>query len=221
MIVEYYSSSHKVWVQGVLHLQLIEDPEPRPCYCVAVKKGAQMRVDVPVDAIRPKMCQGEPVELYSRRNNGQWVAGFIVGEQSRGATTLGYRAQIEHSGVDLDHVPAMRLRRRFLKGTAVEVYRGPPHGWRPAVVHSEAEQCEDDDDGMALPSRLHKEKSPGDVKGDNPQLRVWNFVPIFEEDGDMKGRPDQEAAPEWVPAYYLRSRSVHLLSNMVPTDFVV
>merc|ERR1712014_116029 len=143
--------SNGTWVPGTLLLRRKTAGVVRPhnftqtpkgiglasiTYNVKLPKVDKPREDVPIDAIRPRFCQAELVDVFSKRDHGTWLPGCIIGHPPQWASTLGYRVMIECEGIILEKVPPLRLRRRFPPGCGVEVYRGSSHGWVPAVVHS-------------------------------------------------------------------------------------
>lgn len=143
-VVEYFSPTHKIWLVGAIHLSIEKSKKwtgnPVFVYNVRVKKSGQMRNRVPVDMLRPPLEPTELVEVFSKRNTGQWMFGTIRGPKAGGNIMKGYKVFLEsQAGVAemlLENVPSWRIRRRFPARSSIEVYRGMVLGWVKAVVHS-------------------------------------------------------------------------------------
>jgi len=78
--------------------------------------------------------------LFVRRGDeGFWVTGSIAGQKSNGKTSPDYKIQILEK--TLERAPAVRIRRYFAPGDAVEVYRGSSRGWVPATVQERLDKA--------------------------------------------------------------------------------
>jgi hypothetical protein len=143
-LVEYYSPTHKIWLIGMIQLTIEKSEKwagtPAFVYNIRLKKSGQLRTKVPLDMIREPFQPTDLVDVFSKRNAGQWMLGAIRGPFSGGNIVKGYKVNIEEqSGAPemlLENVPSWRIRRRFPPRSSVEVYRGPILGWVKAVVHS-------------------------------------------------------------------------------------
>jgi len=143
-MVEYYSPTHKIWLVGELSVSVEKKKKkaanPVIVYNVRVKKSGQLRTRVPLDMIRKPFEPTELVEVFSKRNDGQWLSATIRGPKAGGNIMKGYKVAVEsQAGLPemlLDNVPSWRLRRRFPPRSSIEVYRGVVCGWAKAVVHS-------------------------------------------------------------------------------------
>lgn len=141
-IVEYYSPTHKIWLIGIVQLST-EKSEVRGfpvfVYNVRLRKSGQVRHDVPLDMIRAPFQPTELVEVFSKRNGGQWMLASILGK-APGNICKGYTVRVEETGgtpeMQIDKTPSWRIRRRFPARISIEVYRGPILGWVRSVVHS-------------------------------------------------------------------------------------
>jgi hypothetical protein len=240
--VEYYSAANSTWVPGVVHIAVEKEDDSDGAallaiYNVALSKGSQLRECVALNALRPQFQQAELVDIFSRRGGGMWAPGSITGATGFSATTVGYRVHVEEQNVVLDKVPPSRLRRRFLSGSAVEVYRGAARGWCPAVVHSAG--CQ----GIPVQSSSQlagagPEAPPTDtvIPGDTPATegdvenpaqataarshdlliaQRWVNVPLYEEAAGQEGRssaPLPAEPQEWVPSFLVRLRTVRVVS---------
>eukprot|EP00927_Polykrikos_kofoidii_P033753 TRINITY_DN28582_c0_g1_i1.p1 TRINITY_DN28582_c0_g1~~TRINITY_DN28582_c0_g1_i1.p1 ORF type:complete len:1912 (+),score=268.74 TRINITY_DN28582_c0_g1_i1:712-5736(+) len=195
--VEYFSSSHSRWVPAVLHV-VFADTEQRIVYHVSLNRGSQLRTDVKIDCIRPTFREGELVDIFSKRDGGVWTPGSIV-ETTAASSSLGYRVYrvyVEDEDDVLEGVPSERLRRRFVTGSAVEVYGGPDKGWSAAVVHS----CINAVEATAIPEPLAS-GSPDSSNGCS--LHVWTMVPVYEEDDNSV----VELESTFVPSYLVRFKN--------------
>eukprot|EP00439_Symbiodinium_sp_Y106_P034365 s4331_g4.t1 len=98
-------------------------------YAVTLKGRwrAQERPHVPLELLRAPLQVGEPVELWSR-SSFKWLLAEVDGLEATTALLRHYKVRV--FGQEAVAVAeASYLRRRFLKGSAVEVYRGPSRGW--------------------------------------------------------------------------------------------
>lgn len=169
---EYYSFQHKTWLPATLYLSLAprlrETDSPHIVYNAWV--GKRMRYDVPIDAIRPQFEEADLVEIYGKRGGGNWEPASIVGQQSIGATSVGYRVRVTKTGLTVCNVPATRLRKHMVRGLACEVYRGPPRGWVQAVVHPDATLAGAEHE---MPEPLSR-SSPGFGEGGQARRACWS-----------------------------------------------
>lgn len=135
--VEYFSRTHMRWVPGVVGVSIHSGKDgaasPFVRYAVELSKG-QKRQRVTLDQLRPPLREGERVEVFSRRQ-GAYLGATISGAHASTAT-LGYEVLLAGTEL-LPGVPASHLRRTFVAGDAVLVYRGPTAGWAPAEVVAE------------------------------------------------------------------------------------
>eukprot|EP00927_Polykrikos_kofoidii_P035375 TRINITY_DN29945_c0_g1_i1.p1 TRINITY_DN29945_c0_g1~~TRINITY_DN29945_c0_g1_i1.p1 ORF type:complete len:899 (-),score=115.63 TRINITY_DN29945_c0_g1_i1:522-3020(-) len=200
--VEYFSSSDSRWVPATLHItfqnidMLDEDmspPSKRILYSLILSQGRREVKDCKVDCMRTQFRIGEPVEIYKKSAGGTWTAGTIQDEPPLSATLIGYRVYAVDRNVVIDKVPSVSLRRRFVGGSAVEVYKGAEKGWSSAVVHSciNAEQS-----SPVFPEPMCAD-SPGSLEGN--AFQAWTMVPVYE-DHDVIVEPE----PEWFESYYVR-----------------
>jgi hypothetical protein len=133
--VQYFSSTHKCWLNAWAHLTVYRDEFGirHVCYNIQVARQSTVRNDVPLDMLRLPLVLEEKVEVFIKRGDGGfWVPGTVSGQKSNGKTSPDYRIQLLEK--TLDRVPAIRIRRYFAPGDAVEVYRGSSRGWVPATV---------------------------------------------------------------------------------------
>jgi len=151
--VEYYSQNLGKWVIGIM--RIVESVTGKTArsfrYDVAVTWG-QARVKVGLDNLRLPIEPGEAVEVFLPRG---WQPGSLV----KGNLNSGYSVQLDGSRDDgdgdcdlLENLSAHRLRRRFLVGEVVWVYRGDASGWLRGKV--EEPLCDEDiagEDGLQLP----------------------------------------------------------------------
>jgi len=141
-VVEYYSPTHKIWLVGVVNLSIEKSVKlnlPVFVYNVRLKKSGQVRTRVPLDMIRTPFQPTDLVEVFSKRNTGQWMVASVRGPQAGGNIMKGYKVFVESQAgapeMQLENVPSWRLRRRFPPRSSIEVYRGPVLGWVRSVVH--------------------------------------------------------------------------------------
>lgn len=146
-VVEYYSSTHGVWVQGRIysrgHVQT--RTSVMPSYTVILRSRSQRRDYVELCDLRPPLQQGSYVSVFDGSSH-VWLPAFVDHYQKY-PHPLAYEVIMEaeptsHSqpGGDQEKrrviVPAHNVRQRFLRGSKVEVYFGVKSGWLPAVVCS-------------------------------------------------------------------------------------
>ncbi|CAE7492523.1 unnamed protein product [Symbiodinium sp. CCMP2456] len=103
-------------------------PAQKVSYAVTLKGRwrAQERPHVPLELLRAPLQVGEPVELWSRSDG--WLLAEVEGLEASTALLRHYKVRVFGQEA-VAVVEASYLRRRFLKGSAVEVYRGPARGW--------------------------------------------------------------------------------------------
>lgn len=284
--VEYFSKTHQCWLPGEVKLSLYQtDTGALAKYDVHIGRGNQWRSDVAIDAIRLPLMQADPVEIFSKRGGGKWVPAAICGVQVSGATSLGYRVQLDESvegfdnlrssptsptnapppplesrdswmlssdqllrisgvvptaaesnapapevepgGQILQKVPAIRLRRLFPEGCPVEVYRGPPRGWVPAIVSSRrgaetrypeplSQFSPGNADGAAAARRQSaataaSSSSYPSASQTQQLMRPWVMVPIQEDSpSDLF---DDDGPVDLVASYLLRLRTLYVVSG--------
>jgi hypothetical protein len=209
--IQYYSITNADWILGTLHVKkafqnIKHFNQPRLSYWVTFPRMNKDREDVMVDCFRRPFSTAEPIDIFSQRDGGIWIPGFIDGEPRQCAVTVGYRVRIEHDNEEaiLDNIPPWRLRRRFPPGCPVQVYQGLERGWVQAVVHSLAAA-----DSSPPPLPPLGQTSPGGVHDSNAKCPntsgYWMNVPIVEGPTfwGMKGKVIEDD-PEWVPSYFVR-----------------
>jgi len=150
--LEYFSHTHKRWVTAKIQIEIKdgdddEDLEPIVMYNVLL--AGVTHLNVQLDMLRKPFVHDELVELFSKRDGGQWLPGIIKGTQTAGATMTGYQVQrLDDDSLDIfQEIPAIRLRRRFPPDLPINVYRGPRDGWHKLFVHHSAPA-----DGIGLKS---------------------------------------------------------------------
>jgi len=125
--VEYFSPTCGLWLLGEVTVK--SDAKRTVSYAVTLKGRwrAQERPHVPLELLRAPLQVGEPVELWSR-SSFKWLLAEVDGLEATTALLRHYKVRV--FGQEAVAVAeASYLRRRFLKGSAVEVYRGPSRGW--------------------------------------------------------------------------------------------
>jgi len=182
--VEYYSASRCAWLAGTIEVVAEGDSRNGCDGCPAMytyhfipgAKG-RPRYNVPLSQLRLPLEEGEPVDVLSLDGSGAWLKAWIACDQPCGTTTHGYPVELEGSPEELEHIPAVRLRRRFPAGSGMDVYRGAALGWASARVHTQA--------GDAVPIA---------------DVQLWTMVPIVGIEAD-----DTVETPEMVESYLLRT----------------
>lgn len=139
--IEYFSVTHQRWMSGTINSDICQSST---AINVSLTHGNQLRANVGLDLLRAPLKAGDLVELYSGQQGRLYLPAVIAAEQSSAPSLLGYRVVIEGSKETFDNVPPLRLKRRFLRGQQIEVYRGPALGWQRANVHhtASADGCE-------------------------------------------------------------------------------
>eukprot|EP00929_Paragymnodinium_shiwhaense_P022810 TRINITY_DN14456_c0_g1_i1.p1 TRINITY_DN14456_c0_g1~~TRINITY_DN14456_c0_g1_i1.p1 ORF type:complete len:2229 (+),score=454.98 TRINITY_DN14456_c0_g1_i1:189-6875(+) len=159
--VDYFSVQSLTWLPAEVFLGAAKDKEGglQVVYNVKLLTGKQVRHNVPMDALRLPFDQSDPLQVFSRRDGGTWHPATAHGQQHASASIVGYgvKVHIDGHGTVLDRVPPSRLRRHFLEGAAVDVYRGHSAGWLSAVVHAAVRNGT----STTSPARLSAEHSPG------------------------------------------------------------
>jgi len=195
--VEYYSCKHRRWISGIVRVAAKGScPEGgsdcRAAYYYNVEVGArrQLRYDVPLESIRPPLRGGEPVEIFSLRNSGEWLPAHMADNQPAGSMKHGYRVQLVGAHEVLEQILPMRIRRRFPAGSLVEVYRGLPLGWVLARVHPLAGSVQSTEQNSIT---------------DECSRQLWTLVPLAAVEEDERGQGTNEVdTPELVPSYLVR-----------------
>lgn len=229
--IEYFSVTHQLWMTGTLHVEVhINEENAREsyiCYSVGLANG-QLREDVGFDVLRSPFAPGELVELCSGQKGQLRLAAVIAPDQPIAPSMLGHRVLLEGTIQSFDHIPLLRLKRRFPAGRHIEVYRGASTGWQMAKVHqiASADGCKAD--MLHAPSANESTLVHADLRFcslvQNPQRKldsrqdvpvsaeqyhpaavgsgIWTLVPICEVTAE------EDATPDYVPSYLLRLMSV-------------
>lgn len=146
-VVECYSRALKRWLPGTVAVIVQDRPqEGAPAavaYEVSVGRPRQLLRNVELDCLRDPLQVGEAVEVLLPRAAPRWSPGAVTAaHQSCGplpATSFRVLAECEGADLEMSGVQPEQVRRRFPEGAAVDVYRGPTHGWVAAVVCSSAD----------------------------------------------------------------------------------
>lgn len=151
--IEYYVSAKGFWTAGKVRLGHVQEggDEHRFIYNITVIRTGQQRIDVAVDRLRPPYAQDELVEVFLPKSN-KWIHGSIHGRHGAAATITGYQVKFENQEA-VENVPALMVRRRFVEGEEVEVFRDTMTGWETAQVG-------EDDQADQWPLHL-SDRSPG------------------------------------------------------------
>jgi len=138
--VEYFSKTHKQWLPGIIMQRTLRSSNCRELYDVRIgANGRQVREAVELKLLRRPLAPGEAVEVCADPDVGAWQAAIVSEDQSSVPAVTGYRIRLAHAQ-DSDaptSVAAVRLRRRFVAGEYVSVYRGWRRGWKNAIVQDE------------------------------------------------------------------------------------
>lgn len=144
-VVEYYSSTHGIWVQGRIdgrgHVQTRTSVMPR--YTVILRSRSQRRDYVELCDLRPPLEQGSCVSIFDEISRA-WLPA-IVDRYHKYPHPLAYEVILEHEPTSSRQqdgnqeqrimvVPAHEVRQRFLRRSKVEVYLGVRLGWVPALA---------------------------------------------------------------------------------------
>jgi len=147
--VEYYSATHKRWLAGDLKVQVRGEDSTEVVYNVRIKAGSshQLRMDVQPNSFRAPLRDGEKVDVYTGENG--WLPGVVV--RSHRPLLHGYGVTLDSFSTDgagaisgagspsrTRTVAPARVRRRFLAGDKVMLYKGPAFGWEQVIVDDEA-----------------------------------------------------------------------------------
>jgi hypothetical protein len=148
--VEYYSQTVRRWLPANVWLTTHNGQSASSAqdvrYGLMVGRARQRRQNVPLYAIRLPLRENEPVDFFNVEQQldtwtASWMHARMWGSQPCGATTVGYKVQLNN--ILKNAVRADFVRRRFPVGSTVEVYRVPlpeseahgrPSGWVPAIV---------------------------------------------------------------------------------------
>lgn len=164
--IEYYVSAKGFWTAGKVRLGHVQegDDEHRFIYNITVIRTGQQRIDVAVDRLRPPYEQDELVEVFLPKSN-KWIHGSIHGRHGAAATITGYQVKFENKAA-VENVPALMVRRRFVEGEEVEVFRDTMTGWEIAQVGEDLASDHDQADQRPLhlsdqPPPHLSDRSPG------------------------------------------------------------
>lgn len=143
--IEYYSHTHHKWIGGVVvdpgdhelaqraHMDasLVNQSSLTGLLCVHLHSG-QVRLDVRLDELRGEIQAGEVVEAFVQEHG--WVEGVVQALFGTVPSRTGYLAKLSGCDPEVRRVSALQLRRRFVVGDAVDLYRGETIGWVQATV---------------------------------------------------------------------------------------
>jgi len=154
------------------------------------------------------------VEFYSVSRGRRWVPARVEGVPAAWHRAVALR--VEEDDARIACMAPSRVRRRFVDGGRVRVFRGPDAGWRSGVIDSSTLP-------FVLPPSLGAGELPcyapgaGDfappsgtvtpatseagTKYDAP-TDLWSMVPFREE---------HEGCAIWVPSYLVRLLPAHIV----------
>jgi hypothetical protein len=221
---EYFSNTYERWVRCIVHASISPPDQGSKgtsiSYSVTLKHGGQQKI-AGLDFLRPPLKSGDLVELFSARQGGTRLPAKIV-ECHSSTSKLGYRVSVEGSDVVFEHIPSLRLRRRYLPNQRVQVYRGVDRGWEFAVVHQAATRDGCGCAAVLFPTIAEHTPSPierilahqSSRKASHPlgkaapsqadckasSIGLWSLIPVSsgEEDGVL----------EWIPSYLIRASQI-------------
>lgn len=130
--VDYYSSTNRCWLQGVVTLGALEDGLGRiveVVYGVNLMRTYQLRNHVPLHHLRNALNDHSVVEVCTD-DRSTWKLARIA-KVVHGATSRLYLVEV---GTKEVLVPGSSLRRFFLTKSEVFVYRGHSLGFQRGVV---------------------------------------------------------------------------------------
>jgi hypothetical protein len=219
--IEYFSVTHQQWLNGTVHSvasPVIDSKDDALVLTtVTLAHGHQIRENIGLDLLRSTFKSGELVELFSGRQDGLRLAATIAPNQVLPRPLLhGYQVVVEGSGEVFENVPPHRLKRRFVRGQEVEVYRGPQLGWQFAEVHHTASADGCSAEILPLPSDLQSKYHDETLADTGDAIRtskakltdslasdlktfsacdvgLWTWVPVCTEG----------SSPEWVASYLI------------------
>eukprot|EP00929_Paragymnodinium_shiwhaense_P061109 TRINITY_DN3051_c0_g1_i2.p1 TRINITY_DN3051_c0_g1~~TRINITY_DN3051_c0_g1_i2.p1 ORF type:complete len:404 (+),score=42.47 TRINITY_DN3051_c0_g1_i2:197-1408(+) len=201
--VEYYSSTHAMWLPGqISNAGIAMAPKATLVYDVALMSTSQVRECVALELVRPMLMQGEPCSVFSTGTD-RWTPAFVYGKQSALATNIGYRVKLVGGAQSVLHLPASHLRRRFPPGCLVEAFEDEVEGWVEAKVVGE--QVQEDvaalaaawkavlQESLAVAQNPENAENPGLQSGEGSPINVHSVVSGLA--GDYK-LPAPRAAPK-------------------------
>lgn len=195
--VEYYSlaSGTGTWTHGQLHgLDCLDEDGDLILYQVIAGPKRLLRRSIGMDQLRQPLEEGEPVSV---NRNGEWVPATICGGCPISLHLRRYDVRVESTNEELLRLSGALLRRRYIPGAEVVVYRGPALGWCNAVVVEEGED-------LAWPVRP-------EVKRDC-DIPEWPLVAIR-----LEPTVKTPIGPEMqVPAYLLSKKALFKPDDPVP-----
>lgn len=155
-IVEYYSCHNDQWLLAVVSLAALhEEPLRRDSfvavvYNVKIGRTGQERTDVDLRFLRRPLEPHDVVEVRALPS-GVWQAAQI---SKATQSNLGRSYRVTHDGTDGASliVPGTSIRRRYVHGSDVRVYRGPRDGWVLGVVQDASSSDQRDCPNTAVPS---------------------------------------------------------------------
>lgn len=197
MTVEHLSTSEgqAKWVTSPIHVTLSQSQKDGHSLCYTVMEGRgdeRSEVQAKLEELRLPFAPGEAVQVFSYRNDGEWIPGRI----SRGArATQGYEISVTSAdspgghGFKIAGVPSYRLRRRFPAFAEVSVYYDDVVGWKTHRVHPAAGQ-----DGSLARSMT----TPFFRDASEATIEMCTLVPLCGAKGDYR------EVEKWVESYRVR-----------------
>lgn len=202
--VEHLSrrSNRATWSMTTVHVSpSTDDSVASDClaYRVDVGRGdMRLEVEAQLEDLRLPLEPGEAVEVFSHRNEGEWIPGQI----SHGLrASNGYEICVSSldspggHGYKIAGVAPHRIRRRYPALSEISVYYGSSVGWKHHRVHPAAGH-----DGnllRPLPCEESSDTSLAIVDGE-AKLEPWSLVPVCAESGEVN------EVEQWVESYRIR-----------------
>jgi hypothetical protein len=197
--IEYFSIAHQQWLRGTVYSRASSSTGSHDDATVSMTltlfNGQQTRKNIGLDLLRAPFKLGERVELFSGRQGGLRLAATIAPNQKSKRPLLHhYRVVVDGSKEIFENVPPHRLKRRYVRGQEIEVYRGPQLGWELAEVHHTASKDGCREELLPLPSELQWEDSKSvmahtamqtDVitaSNSTSHVGLWSWVPVCTGD---------------------------------------
>mmetsp|Transcript_118677 Transcript_118677/g.343242 ORF Transcript_118677/g.343242 Transcript_118677/m.343242 type:complete len:1209 (-) Transcript_118677:133-3759(-) len=181
--VEYFSATLNRWLGATVHIKT--NPTTSTIrYDANITATRQHRADVPLEDLRRPLRKNEAVEVYSRRK-GAWTPAVISPNQLTGSTNFGVELEFMGAAGQVDKVPAAKVRRRYVEGQTVKVYRGCYPGWVSAKVEAVQEPASNgDEDAEEVDSPTLRAEIIG-----RQQRRLKSMATMASQDSAVRDLP--------------------------------
>jgi len=136
-ITEFFSETNCQWIFSIVQVSCLEGVAS---YNLDFGRGLHQRKDVRLNRLRSPLVPGELCSYFSK-SDMQWLPAVILTAPPERSAHRGFTLRIIDQEAPICSM-AHLLRRRYVPGECVEVYKGEKTGWVDAQVTGEMEQRE-------------------------------------------------------------------------------